>query len=322
MVSEKEVPYRAASPKQGVLKMTAEGDVQIAELTMPSDRSNHLPASVLRISLYKDQPYVDMEITIQDKAKDNWPEADWLCLPFRIDQPEFKVYRQLGVMNPATDILPGANRHLYTAEHGVTITGRDGAGIAVCPLDHPLISLGVPGCWKYSDDYVPEQPVVYLNLFNNQWNTNFRYWYPGTWSSRVRIWTVEEGTTPEERSQLFVTSALEARNPLQTISVKKNEGNLPVAQSGIEVSRPGVTVTAFGADPDGNTGTLLRVWEQVGVSGKLMVTLPKGMDASLAIPVNLRGEKKGDPIHIKSGKFELELGAYAPASFILDFSDF
>lgn len=137
-------------------------------------------------------------------------------------------------------------------------------------------------------------------------------------SSRVRIWTVEEGTTPEERSRLFVTSALEARNPLQTISVNKNEGSLPASQSGIEVSRTGVTVTAFGTDPDGNTGTLLRVWEQVGVSGKLMVTLPKGMDASVAVPVNLRGEKKGDPIHIKSGKFELELSAYAPASFILE----
>jgi len=261
---------------------------------------------------------MDMEVVIQGKEKDNWPEADWLCLPFRIDRPEFNVYRQLGVMNPATDILPGANHHLYTAEHGLTITGTDGAGIAVCPLDHPLISLGVPGCWKCSDDYVPEQPVVYLNLYNNQWNTNFRYWYPGTWSSRVRIWTVEKGTTPEERSRLFMTSALEARNPLQAIPVKEKRGNLPAVQSGLEVSRPGVTVTAFGADPDGNTGTLLRVWEQAGVSGKLMITLPKGMNTSVAVPVNLRGEKKGEPIPVKSGKFELELGAYAPASFILE----
>lgn len=318
MISEKEVPYRAASPKDGNLKISGDSYVQTAELLMPSDKSRHLPASILRISLYKDQPYVDMEVVIQGKEKDNWPEADWLCLPFRIDRPEFNVYRQLGVMNPATDILPGANNHLYTAEHGVTITGTDGAGIAICPLDHPLISLGVPGCWKCSDDYVPEQPVVYLNLYNNQWNTNFRYWYPGTWSSRVRIWTVEKGTTPEERSRLFMTSALEARNPLQAIPVKEKRGNLPAVQSGLEVSRPGVTVTAFGADPDGNTGTLLRVWEQTGVSGKLMITLPKGMNTSVVVPVNLRGEKKGEPIPIKSGKFELELGAYAPASFILE----
>ena len=318
MISEKEVPYRAASPKNGSLKIVDDGYVQTAELAMPSDKTNHLPASVLRISLYKDQPYMDMEITIQDKAKDNWPEADWLCLPFRIDHPEFNVYRQLGTMNPATDILSGANRHLYAAEHGVTITGTDGAGIAVCLLDHPLISLGTPGCWKYSNDYVPEKPVVYLNLYNNQWNTNFRYWYPGTWSSRVRIWTVEKGTTPEERTRQFMVRALETRNPLQAVSVEKNEGILSSTQSGIEVSRQGVTVTAFGVDPDGNSGTLLRVWEQAGTSGKLTVTLPKGMNVSTAIPVNLRGEKKGEPIRIRSGKFELELKAYAPASFVLE----
>ena len=318
MISEKEVPYRAASSKNGNLKITDDGYVQVAELTMPSDKTNHLPASELRISLYKDQPYVDMEITIQDKVKDNWPEADWLCLPFRIDHPEFNVYRQLGTMNPATDILPGANRHLYAAEHGVTITGTDGAGIAVCPLDHPLISLGTPGCWKYSNDYVPEKPIVYLNLYNNQWNTNFRYWYPGTWSSRVRIWTVEKGTTPEERTRQFMVRALETRNPLQAVSVEKNEGILSSTQSGVEVSRQGVTVTAFGADPDGNAGTLLRVWEQAGTSGKLIVTLPKGMNVSTAIPVNLRGEKEGEPICVKSSKLELELKAYAPASFILE----
>lgn len=89
MISEKEVPYRAASPKDGNLKISGDSYVQMAELLMPSDKSRHLPASILRISLYKDQPYMDMEVVIQGKEKDNWPEADWLCLPFRIDRPEF-----------------------------------------------------------------------------------------------------------------------------------------------------------------------------------------------------------------------------------------
>ena len=318
MISDKEVPYRTASPKNGQLKVTANSLVQTAELQMPSDRSAHLPATVLRVSLYKGQPYVDMEITIQNKEKDNWPEADWLCLPFKIKNSEFNVYRQLGVMNPATDIQRGANRHLYAAEHGLTITGPDGAGIAVCPLDHPLVSLGVPGCWKYSDDYVPEKPVVYLNLYNNQWNTNFRYWYPGTWSSRVRLWTIGNNTSVNERNLQFMARALEARNPLQAAVAEKNGGTLSPVQSGIELSRPGVIVTAFGEDPDGNTGTLLRIWEQTGTSGKLTVSLPKKMNVYVATPVNLRGEKQGTPIVIKSGTFELELGAYAPASFILN----
>ena len=125
-----------------------------------------------------------------------------------------------------------------------------------------MVSLGVPGCWKYSDDYVPEKPVVYLNLYNNQWNTNFRYWYPGTWSSRVRLWTIGNNTSVNERNLQFMARALEARNPLQAAVAEKNGGTLSPVQSGIELSRPGVIVTAFGEDPDGNTGTLLRIWEQ------------------------------------------------------------
>jgi hypothetical protein len=76
-------------------------------------------------------------------------------------------------------------------------------------------------------------------------------------------------------------------------------------------------VTALGEDPDGNSGTLLRLWEQGGTSGPLTVTLPPGLHAAKAQPVNLRGEKAGEPIPITDGKVILSLPAYAPASFIL-----
>src|SRR5260370_17311629 len=90
-------------------------------------------------------------------------------------------------MDPARDILSGANRHLYAVGLGITITGADGASISLCPLDHPLISLDTPGIWKFSLDFVPKKPIVFLNLYNNQWNTNYRYWHSGTWSSRLRV---------------------------------------------------------------------------------------------------------------------------------------
>jgi len=47
--------------------------------------------------------------------------------------------------------------------------------------------------------------------------------------------------------------------------------------------------------------------------------LPEGMKATEATPVDLRGEKRGEPLKISSGKFEFQLGAYAPASFILNY---
>jgi alpha-mannosidase len=110
---------------------------------------------------------------------------------------------------------------------------------------------------------------------------------------------------------------MEARVPLRIAGSHQPAGDLPVSQAGLTLSRKGVMVTAFGEDPDGGTGTLLRLWEQGGTSGPLTVTLPAGLKAANAQPVNLRGEKTGQPIPITEGKLTLSLPAYAPASFIL-----
>lgn len=315
MISDKVVPYRMASPTDGKLSIHVVGGQQTAILEMPADTARHLPASRLTITLVDDQPYIDMEVTILDKAKDNWPEADWLALPFNIKNPVFKVYRSLGIMDPTKDILTGANRQLYSAGQGVTLADSSGNGIAVCPLDHPIISLDTPGCWKFSLDFIPKKPVVYINLYNNQWNTNYRYWYAGTWSSRVRIWTFNSHTP---KGGIMTIPALEARYPLQVTAPENNTGKLPAEQKGLELSRKGVLVAAFGEEPDGNRGTLLRLWEMTGVSGDISATLPRDHHFMSATPVNLRGEVVGKRIPIIHGKFDFHMRGFGPASFMLE----
>ncbi len=214
-------------------------------------------------------------------------------------------------MNPATDILRGANRNMYAVGTGVTLTDDDGAGISFCPLDHPLTSLDTPGCWKFSLHFVPSKPVVFLNLYNNQWNTNYRYWYPGTWSSRVRLWTFTAETPPERRLNV---PSIEARIPLLAAIADGPAGRLPAIRAGLSVSRPGTLVTASAKNPRG-PGTTLRVWEQAGVSGRLTITLPRHFIK--ATPMNLRGEKTGDPLTIDDGRISVDLHAYAPASFLI-----
>jgi hypothetical protein len=251
--------------------------------------------------------YLDVELTIKDKALDNWPEADWLCLPFKLNSPQFRVARTLGVMDPARDILPGSNRHIYAVGPGLTITGSDGASISLCPMDHPLVSLDTPGIWKFSLDFVPKKPVVFLNLYNNQWNTNYRYWYSGTWSSRVRFWFGDQLAVP----------ALETMLPLVASAYSGVRGPLPSSQSGISVSRPGVIVTALRQESKSKT-TFLRLWELAGESGKVTVRLPSGFAARIARPVDLRGNSLGQAIAVEGGSFELELNSFAPASFELE----
>ncbi|UKJ07962.1 glycoside hydrolase family 38 C-terminal domain-containing protein [Solitalea lacus] len=315
MISENVVPYRMASPAGGKLVINVNGLQQTAILEMPADTARHLPGSRLKVTLTEGQPYIDLEITILNKAKDNWPEADWLALPFNIKDPVFKVYRPLGIMNPATDILKGANKDLYSVGQGVTLTDAAGNGIAVCPIDHPLISLDTPGCWKFSLDFVPKKPVVYLNLYNNQWNTNYRYWYPGSWSSRVRIWSLDKYKTQPES---MTVPALETSYPLQAVVAGNGDGTLPVSQKGVELSRKGILVTAFGDDPDGNKGTLLRLWEMAGKSGEVAIALSGQKHFTMATPVNLRGEVNGKTIKIINGKFSCPINGFGPASFILE----
>ena len=265
----------------------------------------------LRVNAPQGLPYVELEITIHNKPFDSWPEAGWLYLPFKMDAPRFRLGRPGSIMDPATDIVTNSNHDLFTLNTGLAMTDPQGRGVAICPLDHPLISLERPGCWKFSKAFVPQKPVVFVNLFNNQWNTNFRLWNGGTWTSRVRIWAVDRADAD------FVTPSLEARYPLQAVFAKGAAGKLPATQTGVELSRRGVRVTAFGANPDG-AGTLLRLWEEAGISGECVVHLPAGCKATRATPVNLRGEICGAPLPIRDNTFAIQLRAFAPASFVLD----
>jgi hypothetical protein len=302
-----DVRYRRASGSNGSLNLVQKGETLTGTLEMPGRLDNHLPATSLRVTLRAGAPYLDVELTIKNKAKDNWPEADWLCLPFQLGSPRFRVARTLGFMDPARDIMTGSNRHLYAVGTGLTITGSDGASVSLCPLDHPLVSLDTPGIWRFSLDFVPGKPVVFINLYNNQWNTNYRYWYSGSWSSRVRIWFASQLAVP----------ALETLLPLIASAASGIGGSLSSSQSGISVSRPGIVVTAWKQQPTGNA-TILRLWELAGDSGRVTVQLPSGSIARSAKPIDLRGDPVGLPIPIQGGSFEFSLSGFAPASFELE----
>jgi hypothetical protein len=153
-----------------------------------------------------------------------------------------------------------------------------------------------------------------VNLYNNQWDTNFPLWQEGSWSSRIRVWVVRKRGDDERN---LITPSWEARAPLAAAYAEGSGGKLPVESKGLELSRRGVLVTSFGADPYGDK-TFLRLWEAAGDPGKLSVKLPAGMKATQAVPVNLRGEPEGQPVKVTNGIFKFNLPAYAPATFVFD----
>jgi alpha-mannosidase len=307
-----EMPYRAMTAGNCTVTRSRCGNTTTIVMSAARDETGIAYPVTTRIHLYEDAAYVDLELTIE-KPADIWPEAGWICLPFKVEDPQFRVGRNGFIMDPARDIIPGANRYMYAVGTGVAVFDQKGRGVGVCAPETPLVSLGVPGCWKFDRTYVPEKPTVWFNLFNNQWTTNYRFWNEGKWTYRFRIWSFDQ----YDAAPSLITPSLEMRYPVQTASANTRRGKLPTEQKGLSVSRPGVLITAFGANPD-DEGTLLRVWEQAGVSGMLTVELPDGISIAKATPVNLRGEKTGKSINVRDAKLTFELGAFAPASFVLD----
>jgi len=311
----KDVPYSAALAQNMTLTIEKSAiDVKaIMTTVMPGPGLPQKIAITLTLSGFN--ATADMEVNWQ-KQPDSWPEAAWICLPFKFDHPKFRLGRLGADIDPVKDMtIDNANFHLSWINTGVAVyDGNTGAGAGICSPDAPLVSLGEPGEYQFDKRYEPKNPYVYINLYNNHWRTNFPAWIGNgeRMSARVRIWAFDKF---ESESALY-TPAMETRVPLQVSSSKVKNGQLPVTQPGITLSRKGVNVTAFGPNPDGD-GTLLRVWEQGGITGNLLVTLPKGATFTEAQPVNLRGEKIGIVLNIVNGILSFELRAYAPVSFIL-----
>ena len=213
-------------------------------------------------------------------------------------------------------ILPtirrSANHEIFCLAGGLAATGPDGIGVGLCPVDAPLISLGHRGLLRYSREFGTRKPLVFVNLYNNVWGTNFQQWIGGSWSARVRLWAVDGNGARND----LVSRSWDARSRTKVAVFDGPAGTLAPSQAGVELSRPGVLITAFGANPDGD-GQVLRLWEQVGQSGPCRVRLPVGLRTAQVQPCDLRGRARGKPIPVDDGWFEVPLTRFAPASVLL-----
>jgi hypothetical protein len=263
-----------------------------------------------------------LEWSIANKTPDPWPEGGWLCFPLRADDPSFRLARLGTIVNPAKDLVPGSNHEIFCLNGGLLVKAARGGGTGICPIDSQLVSLEHPGLWRYTRDFVAHKPDVFVLLFDNVYSTNFGQWIDGSWSSRVRLWAIEETESSDES---LIGNSWEARVDCLAAASEAAPGKLPPMATGLSITkatasaspRRGLLLTAFGRNPYGE-GTLLRLWEQVGDSSTCTVQLPSGMKARTAQPCDLRGEITGPPFPISErGTFDVTTKPMAPVSVIL-----
>ncbi|WP_079467519.1 DUF5054 domain-containing protein [Chitinophaga ginsengisegetis] len=306
------IPYLSFTPKNWKMAIIHSDAADMATLTTDSTEG-YAKHYTLTFTFPRNEAYVDIEWTVNAKTADKQPEGGWLCFPFGVKQPTFTVGRLGGAIDPEKDIITGANRCLMAVNTGVVVVQPDQSGMALSPIDAPLISLGELGLWKYSLDYVPTVPSVFVNLYNNMWNTNYALWQDGSWSERVRVWSLSKNSNAIHN---LAQNAWEARLPLLTAIADGEAGKMPASKSGVSISGKGLLVTAYGDNPDGE-GTILRLWEQAGIEGGRIVNLGKESNVKAVVPIDLRGTPLGESIKVNKGAFSFKLNKYAPASFLL-----
>lgn len=266
----------------------------------------------LTVTLYEHQPTLDLQVNIVNHPATENPEAGWICLPLAIPDPEFRLRTPGAVTDPAREMIEGGNFAFFWTQGGLSVCDPKGRGVGVCSPDAPAVSLGEPGIYRFAGQWTRPGSSVYVHLFNNQWNTNFRSFWSGQFSARVRLWPI----TGFDAERDLVTPSEETLGPMLTGLSNYRAGLLPPEAQGLAISRLGIKVTAFGPNPDGE-GTLLRLWELAGRSGSVKVRLPAGLKPMAVQPVDLRGQPRGAPVPLEQDGFEFWLEGFAPASFCL-----
>ena len=305
------IKYKSAT--SGKMKLDIKADAILVTATLSAKPGKVIDHKHnIKITLYSNSPYADITWQVSHKKPNAYPEGGWICLPFNVYTPQYRLGRLAGILDPPKDLVFNTYKDMFDLTNGMAIFNSKKQGVGISAQDSILTSIGEPGLWKVSKTFDPKEPTLFVNLYNNMWGTNFRQWIGGSWSSSVRIWSYENF----DSAHCLITPSVEARTPVIAGSAVGTEGELATIATGLTLSQKGILVTALGPNPDGE-GTILRLWEQAGKSGDCTVKLPIGFKAKSIQPMNLRGEILGAQIQLKDSMFKINIKAYSPYSFLI-----
>lgn len=268
---------------------------------------------LLTYTLHENSPFVEIVWGINGKRPNSLPEAGWLSFPFALKSPEYRLNRIGGIVDPQRELIKGTNHDYVFLNTSMAMFDSKGSGIGLNSPDAPGISIDNTGLFKFSKNRRFNSGKVFINLFNNQWGTNFTEWIEGSFSSRFYIWSYPKYDVQET----FITPSEETRVPMKGTYYDGPKGEAPIKQQGITLSIKGVAITTYGKNRDGD-GILVRLWEQTGEGGLCKVTLPKGSTFKRAFACNLRGKILDTiGITIMNNRFQTNIKPNQPLSFIL-----
>jgi hypothetical protein len=283
------VVHPARNCKIVSVQRTADGDVAHTE-----SESFNTPS--IRAEIRLDNREKKIEILEEvDKKEVFSKEAAYFAFPFTAGQPRFQYEVQNGVVDPATDMYPGAGHEWFSVQHWVSVE-QDGLSASVLPLDAPLITLGDINRGTWPEEFGRRPGTVFSYVMNNYWDTNYRAGQGGHFSFHYVI-TSASSTNAQDLSRMgweevtpletdIVTSqdkavlgsepdahAVTVRRPELQPKASCSQGLDDKQQSFVEIDDPNIVLETLKPAEDGN-GTILRLLDLGGTERTVSAKIP------------------------------------------------
>ena len=130
---------------------------------------------------------VELEYSWYDKPANRIPEGLWLH--FGLLKPLTSISKLGHEIDPC-DVISCGNRELHATDGILKFEEY-----VLETLDAPVLAVGEPRLYGFYNEIPDTANGVWVNLFNNQWGTNFPMWNEGNAKFRFVIRTIEKETT-------------------------------------------------------------------------------------------------------------------------------
>ncbi|MGH9397399.1 MAG: glycoside hydrolase family 38 C-terminal domain-containing protein, partial [Terriglobia bacterium] len=281
------------------MRKTSYGEILTYETSGPE-----APSIETQVMLFDHQKKIELINRIH-KEPVSRKEAIYFAFPVAASNPDFSYEIQNGWVDPARNLLKGANVAWFTVQHWVKVASPD-LSVAVVPIDSPLVTLGDINRGTWPQKFDPKSGTIFSYALNNYWHTNFRRVQGGDFTFRYVITSGRELTpehlarvgraamTPVEIAQLISNDKL--GNPPEPLS--------PNPSSFLQVDSPDVAVVDWKTAYDGR-GTIVRLLETGGESATTHLTFPL-FDIDQAWQTNAV-EEKPSPLSVSGHSLSVSL---------------
>lgn len=285
-------------------KFGALGEQMIVETSAPQT-----PRIVSTITVWQDLKRVDIENRLNKTETFN-QEAAYFAFPFVGSQPIFRYEIPCGLVREDKDMIPGACRAWFTAQHFVQVDSTAGS-ITWSSPDVPLVCFQDINRGTWPTALTLGNGYLFSYVMNNYWWTNYRAGQGGDFVFRYAF-------TSHAKSDCAQSThfGAEVAGPLlSTVCASKSTGALNQADASLlQVAEPNVVLFGLPQSNTGN-GVVLHLRETAGVQTVAHVKIG-ALGVHQATLCNLIETPQG-PLEIQDGTIEVPLRPWSVAAVLI-----